>query len=271
VRQSAALIAITLAVPAVAQDAADRAPGIGETRSRVEISSGIDFESDDFGTQSDIERTTVPLTLNVAKGRVRASAQLPWVRVTAPANVIAPTGPLGLPILIDPTRPSTPTTRQGLGDLRVNAAYDLPVPGFFASVRTGAKLPTASTDKGLGTGKVDYSVGADLAKPLGAVTPFAGVTYTIAGDPDGFDLRNSFSGQAGAAVRLGKAATAQLGYAFAQNALEAGDDDQRIVGGLNAAVSKGLSLGIYGSGGLSDGAPDIGGGVTLGVRLGGQR
>jgi hypothetical protein len=269
VRRSVALIAITAAVPVVAQDPADTAPGTGEIHSQVEISSGIDFESGDFGTQSDIEKTIVPLTLNVGKGRVRASAQLPWVRVTAPANVIAPTGPLGLPILIDPTRPNTRSTRQGVGDLRVNAAYDLPVQGIFASVRTGAKLPTASSDKGLGTGKADYSVGADLAKPIGAVTPFAGVTYTIAGDPDGFELRNSFSGQAGAAVRVGKVITAQLGYAFAQSPLKAGDDDQRIVGGLNAAMGKSLSLGIYGSGGLSDGAPDIGGGVTLGFRLGG--
>ena len=175
---------------------------------------------------------------------------------------------LSLPILIDPTRPATQSTREGLGDLRVSAAYDLPVRGFFASVRTGAKLPTASTDKSLGTGKADYSIGADIAKPLGAVMPFAGVTYSMAGDLAGFELRNSFSGQAGAALRLGKTTNAQLSYAFAQSPLEAGDDDQRIVGGLNTGVGKDLSLGVYGSGGLSDGAPDIGGGVTLGLKFG---
>jgi hypothetical protein len=91
----------------------------------------------------------------------------------------------------------------------------------------------------------------------------------MAGDSDAFDLRNSFSGQAGAAVRLGNATTAQLGYAFAQSPLDAGDNDQRIVGGLNAGVGKSLSLGVYGSGGLSDGAPDIGGGVALGFKIGG--
>lgn len=267
-RYSVALAAVLFAVPALAQEPAVHAPGTGEKRSHVEISSGVDFERGDFGTQSDIEKTTIPLTVAVAEGRVRASAQLPWVRVTAPANVIAPTGPLGLPILADPMRPSTQSTRQGFGDLRVGAAYDLPVQGFFASVRTGAKLPTASTDKGLGTGRADYSVGADVAKPLGAVTPFAGVTYTMAGDPDGFELRNSVSGQAGAALRLGKTTSAQLGYAFAQSPLEAGEDDQRIVGGLNTGVGKNLLLGFYGSGGLSDGAPDIGGGVTLGFKLG---
>lgn len=268
-RYTVALIAVLIAGPALAQETTNRAPGTGETRANFEISSGVDFERGDFGTASVIEKATIPLTIGVAKGRVRASAQLPWVRVTGPANVIAPTGPLGLPILVDPTRPSTQSTRQGLGDLRVYAAYDLPVPGFFASVRAGAKLPTASTDKGLGTGKADYSIGADVAKPLGAVTPFAGVTYTMAGDPDGFALRNSFSGQAGAALRLGQATTAQLGYAFAQSPLDAGEDDQRIVGGLNAGLGKSLSLGVYGSRGLSDGAPDVGGGVTLGFKLGG--
>ncbi len=267
-RYSVALIAILVAAPALAQERTDRAPGTGEKQSQLEIATGVDFERGEFGTQSKIEKTTIPLTVGVAKGRVRASAQLPWVRVTAPANVIAPTGPLGLPILIDPSRPATQSTRQGLGDLRVGAAYELPVQGFFASVRTGAKLPTASTDKGLGTGKADYSVGADLAKSLGAVTPFAGVTYTVPGDPDGFDLRNSLSGQAGAALRLGKSANAQLGYAYAQSPLATGDDDQRIVGGLNAGVGKSLALGVYGSRGLSDGAPEVGGGVTLGLKFG---
>jgi hypothetical protein len=269
VRYSVALVAVLLAVPALAQEPTSRAPGTGETRSKVEISTGVDFERGGFGTPSDIEKTTMPLTIGVAKGRVRASAQLPWVRVTSPANVIAPTGPLGLPILVDPTRPSTRSTRQGLGDLRVNAAYDLPVTGFFASLRAGAKLPTASTDKGLGTGKADYSVGADFAKPMGAVTPFAGVTYTMAGAPDAFDLHNSFSGQAGAAVRLGNATTAQLGYVYAQSPVKGGDNDQRIVGGMNAGIGKSVSLGVYGSGGLSAGAPDIGGGVTLGFKVGG--
>ena len=267
-RRFVALIAVVCASPALAQEPTDRAPGTGEKPSRLEISTGVDFEQGDFGTQSNIEKTTIPLTVGVAKGRVRASAQLPWVRVTAPGNVIAPTGPLGLPILVDPTRSATRSTREGLGDLRVGAAYDLPLRGFFASVRTGAKLPTASTDKGLGTGKADYSVGADVAKPLGAVTPFAGVTYTMPGDPAGFALRNSFAGQAGAALRLGKTTSAQLGYAFAQSPSEAGDDDQRIVGGVNTGVGKDLSLGVYGSGGLSDGSPGVSGGVTLGFKFG---
>ncbi len=58
------------------------------------MSTEFDFERGDFGTQSTIEKANIPLTVGVAKGRDRANAQLPWVRVTAPANVITPTGPL---------------------------------------------------------------------------------------------------------------------------------------------------------------------------------
>ena len=268
-RYAMTLAALLGAAPALAQEPAPRVPrSEARSASQIEVSTGFEVERGDFGTGSQIEKTTLPLAVGATKGRIRASAQLPWVRVTAPGNVIAPTGPLGLPILVDPTRPATRSTRKGLGDLRVGAAYDLPVQGIYASVRAGAKLPTASVTKGLGTGKADYSLGADLAKPIGVVTPFAGLTYTVAGDPEGFELRNSFSGQAGAALRVSKSASAQLGYAYAESPDRMGENDQRIVGGLNAGVGKSLSLGVYGSGGLSPGAPDVGGGVTLGLKFG---
>lgn len=266
-RLALALAAIALPiVPAMAQQAPD--DPVREDGAQFQFSTGFDYERGDYGTEAEIEKQSVPVSLAVAKGRVRASAQVSYVRLTAPANVVAPSGPLGLPILVDPNRPDTVNTREGMGDLHLSAAYDLPVEGFNATLGTGVKVPTASVDKGLGTGKADYSVRADLAKPLGGITPFAGVAYTVTGDPEGFDLRNSLSAQAGASLRLAKSTTAHLGYAFAQSQVAGGEDDQRIVGGLNTGVGRNLSLGFYGSGGLSDGASDIGGGISLGVRFG---
>ncbi|MGN3973547.1 hypothetical protein [Tsuneonella sp. SYSU-LHT278] len=253
-------------MPALAQQSP--AEPARDNAAHVQFSTGFDYERGDYGTGTEIEKESVPLSLVVAKGRVRASAQTSLVRLTAPANVVAPSGPLGLPILVDPTRPDTVDTRQGMGDLHLSAAYDLPLGGVSATIGTGVKVPTASVDKGLGTGKADYSVRVDLAKPLGSVTPFAGVAYTVTGDPDGFDLRNSLSAQAGASLRLAGSTSAHLGYAIAQSQVAGGEDDQRIVGGLNTGVGKNLSLGFYGSGGLTDGASDFGGGVTLGIRLG---
>lgn len=267
-RYAVALFAVLAPSALLAQDMDEAAPVRDERGRQLELSTGIDFERGDFGTGSEIEKLAVPLTVRASSGRVHASAQLPWVRVTAPENVIAPTGPLGLPILIDPSRPATVSTREGIGDLRVGVAYELPTSGVSASVRTGVKLPTASAKLGLGTGETDYSIGADVAKTIGAVTPFAAVTYTLAGDPEGLELRNYVSGHAGASLRLGRSTSAHLGYGYGQSTIDTAEDDQRIFGGVNAGVSGGLRLGLYGSGGLSNGAPDVGGGVTIGLSFG---
>jgi hypothetical protein len=267
-RYALVIAALLAPSPLLAQDLED-APAVRDRSGPgFELSTGLDFEQGDYGTGSDIEKLSVPVTARLSTGRVHASAQLPWVRVTAPGNVIAPTGPLGLPILVDPTRPAEVTTREGLGDLRLGLAYDLSGRGVIGSVRSGVKLPTASASKGLGTGETDYSVGADLAKPIGPVTPFVGVTYTMPGDPEGLDLRNSVSGHAGAALRLGGTTTAHVGYGYAESSSDLVEDEQRVFGGVNTAVGGGVSLGLYGSGGLSDSAPDVGAGVTLGLSFG---
>jgi hypothetical protein len=224
------IVALLAPSPLLAQNLEDT-PAVQDGRVReFELSTGLDFEQGDFGTGFDIEKLSVPLTMRASAGRVRVSAQLPWVQVTAPQNIIAPTGPLGLPILVDPSRPAGVSTREGLGDLRVGVAYDLSNRDVTASIRSGAKLPTASAEKGLGTGEIDYFVGADVAKPIGPIIPFAGVTYVIQGDPQGLDLRNSLSGHAGVSLLLGSSMSAHLGYGYAESASEIVKDEQRIFG-----------------------------------------
>ena len=232
----------------------------------LELFTGAEFQSIELPDGKDAEKFAVPVAARLTAGRVRVTAQLPYVRVTAPGNVVVPSGPLGLPILVDPSKPSEEQRREGVGDLRVGVAYQLPTPGVNVSLSSGAKIPTASAQKGLGTGEADYWVGGDLSANLGAVTPFAGLNYNKAGDPDGIELRDTLSAQAGAAVRLGRAASAQVGYSYAQNASGAVPDEQRIFGGVNTGVGNALSIGVYGSTGVS-GPADIGAGLTLGFRI----
>ena len=232
----------------------------------LELSTGVEFQQLEVSDTEEVDKVSVPLTARLTAGPLRISAQLPYVRVTGPGNVVAPSGPLGLPLLIDPTKPAEVCTRQGVGDLRVGASYDLPVPGINVSLNSGAKLPTASAEKGLGTGETDYWVGTDVSATVGAVTPFAGIAYTKAGDPEGFELRNTLSGQAGAALRLGGSTSAHLGYSYAQDAGQLAEDEQRVFGGLNTAVGNGLSLGFYGSAGMN-GPANVGAGISLGIGL----
>jgi hypothetical protein len=266
-RYALALIACLTPASLHAQEV-DETPSLHDgDRHCVEFSTGIDFEGGKFGTTSRIEKVAVPLTARASVGRLRVSAQLPWVRVTAPQNVIAPKGPLGLAILVDPSRPAGVSTRQGVGDLRLNLAYARPTNGVAASIRAGVKLPTASVGTNLGTGEADYEAGLDLSTRAGVLVPFASVTYFHRGDPAGLELKNGVAAQAGAALRLKRSTSAHVGYSYVAGATDASQDDQRIFGGFSTAVGSGVSLGADGSGGLSAGAAELGAGVTLSLNL----
>jgi hypothetical protein len=249
--------------PLCAQHREEAPPVQRTTGASFEVLTGAEFQQFDLGNGQEAEKLSVPVTARLTTGPIRFSAQLPYVRVRAPGNVVLPSGPLGLPILTDPGQGAEVRTREGIGDLRASVAYDLPLSSVHATVHGGAKLPTASAEDGLGTGKTDYWVGTDVSTTVGAITPFAGVAYTVVGDPEGLELKNAFSGQAGAALRLGGAASAHLGYSYAEESDGVSDDEQRVFGGVNTAVGSQVSLGLYGSAGVS-GPADVGAGISLG-------
>jgi len=55
-----------------------------------------------------------------------------------------------------------------------------------------------------------------------------------------------------------------LGYSYSENTDGISDDEQRVFGGLNTAVGNRVSLGFYGSAGVS-GPADVGAGISLGL------
>ena len=122
----------------------------------IEVRSGVEFQQFELDGGQEVEKFSIPVTASLTTGRLRITAQLPYVRVSGPENVVVPSGPLGLPILVDPTQPAEIRKREGIGDARVAAAYDLGIQGVNASLSAGAKLPTASVEKGLGTGEARF-------------------------------------------------------------------------------------------------------------------
>ena len=256
-------VCAALSAPAFAQSAPDQE----QDDTSVELTTGIETQQGDYNLAEDVNVLSVPTTVRVRDGGLSFSASLPWVRIDAPANVVTGGGILGLPIIVPPTTSTERVTRSGIGDLRLTGSYtasSLPV-GLTLSAQV--KLPTASAAKGIGTGKADVAVGAELFKTIGRVTPYLDVAYTMPGDPDGFRLQNSLSGQAGAVVRLGGAVRAHLGYAYAQAISPTLGDQHALAGGLDVGLSRRLSLGAYGSAGLSQGAPDMVAGLQLGLQI----
>ena len=236
---------------------------------QVTASIGADYASGQYGTTQQVRSASSTAMLRARRKRVTVFAALPYVQVDAPGNVIAPGGSLGLPILVDPTRPATRVKRSGLGDAVVGASVQMIPPRRhrLALALTGsAKLPTASAARGLGTGKADYSIVAEAAVP-GKVTPFAAIGHSFVGHPDGYSLRDVTSARGGLALGIGKASEVSVSYNYASRISDQVADRQEIGAGLDTVLSQRLSLGVQGSAGVSKGAPDVGAGVRLGLRL----
>lgn len=225
-----------------------------------EVSSGVEYESGDYGTGSDIEIVSVPNRLGATIGRVQLVAAIPYYWIEGPADVI-PGNVLGLPLLPQPDADSV--TRKGWGDLELGAAYALPVETVNLSLSGSVKLPTA--ENGLGTGESDYTIGAELSKALSEkIIPFASFSYTLPGSPDGIALQDRYAATGGVVTWLGSKVQFYASYRYAENPDAVAISDQRVQTGLNAWVGSGLSLGVYGSAGLSKGAPD----QSVGLRIG---
>lgn len=231
-----------------------------------EILAGVDYQQGDYGTGAKVETVSTSVGVAIRKGSVRLAAVVPYLRTTAPVDVVVSQGGLfGTPLLASNSSQSSRTKREGLGDATLQVAYDMPVAGFSTSVGAGMKLPTASPAKGLGTGKVDYAVNVQIARALlSGVTPFAAVGYTIVGKPDDFAVRNTVSATAGTRVALSPEAFAALSYSYEQSASQTLSERQSLGLGLGFTLGRKVQLGVQGEAGLSRGAPDM----KVGLRIG---
>lgn len=248
-------------VPALAALAACAAsPALAQT---VSVSSGVDFSSGDYGTDTTTDILVVPFTAAWRTDQLRLSASLPYIRIDGGEVVL---GPDGRPL---PGVPGATGTRSGLGDLSLGATWTVP-PELFGALELdlGArvKLPTSDEDKSLGTGKTDWSVSADLSYPLGAWAPFLTLGYRMPGDPDGTELQNSFSASVGTSLSLGRTVLI-ASYDYAEGASPLADDSRELFAAVNTPLAGKVSATAYGTVGLSDGSPDYGLGVLFTLKF----
>ncbi|MBR0552421.1 hypothetical protein [Stakelama marina] len=258
-----------LATTAAAQTAdrpSDAPASANGTSTHVEFDAGAFYQSGDYGTGEQIETWSMPFSVTAQRGRLRLSASLPYLVTNAPGDVIVNSGgPFGLPLFSSSQTQTTRMHREGLGDLVVAGDYTLPVSGVQAVVGASVKLPTASVEKGLGTGKTDYSIRGGLAKPIGRVTPFVDVAYNFIGQPKAYSTQDGVSASAGARFRLSRHLVTTAAYDYSRGAVEGFGDRQSVRLGLNASLGDHLGLGVYGSKGVSRAAADTGAGLQLGL------
>lgn len=251
----------SLLVAAAAAGALVATPALANDDSSISVTTGVDFSSGDYGTDSKTDILVVPFSVRYKTGNLRLSATLPWLRIEGSSAIVGD-GSGG--VVVDPNAPRT--TRDGLGDVSLGAAYMIPEEtlGFGLDLSARVKLPTASESKGLGTGKADVSLGAEVSKTFGAVTPFASVGYRMPGDPTGVNLSNAWNASAGASITMGKTILI-ASYDYRESTSALSDDSHELFGAVSVPLNEQLNFTLYGTGGLSDGAPDygVGGMVTF--------
>ncbi|WP_374588865.1 transporter [Novosphingobium sp.] len=242
----AAIAAATFAMPAQAED-------------YLQLSLGADYSNGDYGTTPDTDMLAIPVGFKLKEGDFFVRASLPWLRVEGPAvpgdgGAIPGAGPT--------------TSRSGIGDLSLAAGYSLPVGDTtFFDVTGKVKLPTASEEKGLGTGTTDFTAEAELTQVFGQTSVSVRGGRRFNGSTAAFPLEDVWQAGAGIYHAYGDL-TLGLDYDWREGALPTAPDRSELTGSIGFKLNEKFRLQGYAYTGLSDGSPDLGGGLQLVYRIG---
>lgn len=268
-------VALVLALAAQASWAADNS-------SSFKLGAGVDYTSGKYGTSQTTDITQVPVSFRYDTGDWSFKLTVPYINVTGPSNVIPGVGKvqncnpksrghdrgpiqqlLGCPGGTTPT--TTSGSASGLGDIVAAATYNAyrnDSTNFGIDLTGKVKFGTADVDKGLGTGKNDYSFEADLYKGYGAWTVFGGVGYTWLGSSQYIKLNNVVNTNAGASYKLDDSSSIGAYYDYRQKSADTGFSRSEVTGYYAYKLSTAWRFQAYATKGFTDGSPDWGVGAS---------
>jgi hypothetical protein len=156
----------------------------------------------------------------------------------------------------------------GMGDIIARGRYYiLDERGILPTVaiRAHVKIPTASAERGLGTGRPDEGVAIEVSRSFGAGTlAMVDGGYTVIGKPTDVDYNNTWWYDVGIGQDIAKGLVNVSLFFEEYGAIVPGFENARqLLGVVSFKGANGWRLQLAGELGLSDGAPD--GGVTFGA------
>jgi hypothetical protein len=243
--------AIAVSTPIMAQD------------SYLQIATGADYSSGDYGETVDTKMLALPVTVKYQGGDFFVSAQTSYLRVEGPDNLVPGDGG------VTPGGPSTGvSTRKGMGDTILSAGYSFGLTDrTYFDVVGKVKLPTASESKFLGTGTTDYTAQGELLQVFGEVSAAVRGGRRFNGSSTLFPLRDVWQAGAGLYYQTGPV-TLGLDYDWRDNSLASSEDRSEATASLTYRITPAIRLQGYGYTGFAEGSPDVGGGAQLLYRFG---
>ncbi len=223
----------------------------------LSASAGVKYATGKYGTDSDINTLTLPVTVGYIRGAWSLSATLSYMQVQSDGNVTVTSGGVVTSTKSGGKSGSGTSTVSGMGDTLIEGGYTL-FPADLLMVKFGgiAKIATADEAQGLGTGEHDYSLQVSVFKTLDALSVSGYAGYTMTGDSDLVTYNDIFYGSAGMSYRLSRPFSIGGSLYYAEAISDGLDPLQHVSVFSNWSLSSTNTVGLTYAHGLSDAAAD---------------
>lgn len=234
-----------------------------EESGKFSLETGMDYNTGKYGGTQSTDILYVPVT-----GRYQAKSwtlklTVPYLQISGPSNVINGVGLTG-------AATNTSTTRSGLGDVIAAAthnAYNGGSSGLLVNLTGKVKFGTASSAKGLGTGKNDYSLQSEVYQVQGSLTSFGTVGYKIYGAPTGYTLNDIFYGSLGGSYKFDQETNGGMMLNLGQKTTAKGSSHIEAIFFASHKLDKNLKAQGYVLKGFTKSVPSWGVGATIAFLL----
>jgi hypothetical protein len=230
----------------------------------LSLATGFDYTSGKYGGTVDTDILYVPFIAKYETGPWALKLTVPYIHITGPGNVVG----AGADRVTLPGAATERRTESGLGDIVASAFYNVLSErrsGLGVDLGAKVKFGTADETRGLGTGQNDYSLQADLYKPLDEkLSLFGSLGHRWYGDPPGVDLKNVFYWAIGGAYRVSATTSAGVAYDYRPAITTGGGEISELTAFVTRRLSREWKLQPYLVLGFGRASPDWGAGAQIG-------
>ena len=225
------------------------------------LTSGFDYSSGKYGTSDTTDILYIPFAGTYETGPWTLKLTVPYISITGAGNVTKDIG------IYKSATTTTRTTESGLGDVVAAASYNVFASSganpLLVDLTGKVKFGTADETKGLGTGKNDYALQADIYKTIDKFTAFGTLGYKVLGSPNNTSLDNVFYGSLGGGYKFTQQTSGGLILDLRQKATPTGSEQRELTAYVSHRINKSWKSQGYVVKGFTDGSPDWGVGAMV--------
>jgi len=230
---------------------------------KMSVSLGADYSSGNYGGTQATEVWYFPLTAKYESDAWALRLTAPYLRITGPGNVLGTPGQ----IIVIPGAAVVRRTEAGMGDVVAGATWKAhfdPGAAYGIDLTGKIKFATADETRGLGTGKNDYALQADMFKSFShsPASVFATLGYRALGEPAGVNLNNIWFGSLGCGYRFSATASAGAALDLRQASSAAGAPARELSAFVSYKLLPESKIQLYVLKGTTRSSPDWGGGMV---------